>query len=167
MPLQTQTPLYRRLRTLAILEYANVPLQAWIWFSQIGLPLSGPNAAGFFAFAILLLQGGAYWVVKLRQLHAGLAAPEGMELFAMLRVANVPILAVAGLYVCHAVSVAPSRGTIPGFVFFVVAVAEYVNYFHIQLMHDTPGDMNRLRRAGLRKSHLARDLSRHAAQAGS
>jgi hypothetical protein len=160
MLLQTQTPLYRRLRTLALLEYANIPLQAWIWFSQIGLPLSGPNAAGFFAFAALLLQGGAYWVVKLRQLQAGLVAPEGMALFAKLRLANVPVLALAGVYVCHAVSVAPSRGTIPGFVFFVVAVLEYVNYFHLQLMHDTPGDLSRLRRGGVRKSHLARDLAR-------
>lgn len=160
MPLSASTPLYRRLRTLAILEFANIPLQAWIWFSQIGLPWSAPNVVAFAAFAVLLLQGGAYWVVKLRQLRAGSVAPAGMDLFRRLRVANAPLLALAGAYVLHAASVSPSRASIPGAVFLVVAVLEYVNYFHLQLMHDTPGDLSRLRRTGLRKSHLARDLMR-------
>lgn len=42
----------------------------------------------------------------------------------------------------------------------VLAVLEHVNYFHVQLMHDTRSDLRRLWRSKrLRKSHLARDLA--------
>ena len=42
---------------------------------------------------------------------------------------------------------------------FVLAVAEYVNYFHWQLMYDNRADIRRLVRTGrLCRSHLYADL---------
>jgi hypothetical protein len=44
----------------------------------------------------------------------------------------------------------------------VLGWLEYVNYFRLQLMHDTVGDVRRLvRTRRLRPSALARDLARH------
>ncbi|MER7128156.1 hypothetical protein ABT338_04230, partial [Streptosporangium saharense] len=49
----------------------------------------------------------------------------------------------------------------PGPALWVFAVLEHVNYFHVQLMHDTRADLARLvRTRRLRRSHLARDLAR-------
>jgi hypothetical protein len=41
-------------------------------------------------------------------------------------------------------------------------VLEHVNYFHIQLMHDTSNDVRRLLRRGFRRSSLARNLDQAA-----
>lgn len=159
--------IHRRLRTLAVLEFGNIPLQAWLWFSQIGLPVSAPNAVGFVLFAVLLVQGGAYWAAKLRQVRLRAEAPAGLVVYRWLRLVNVPVLAAGAAYTGHAVTVDPGRAAVPGMVFLVVAVLEYVNYFHVQLMHDNRADVRRLRRLGFRKSHLARDLTRRrGARAG-
>jgi hypothetical protein len=48
---------------------------------------------------------------------------------------------------------------VPGLLLYGLAVAEYVNYFHWQLMHDTRADLRRLLRTGrLQRSHLYADL---------
>lgn len=50
----------------------------------------------------------------------------------------------------------------PGLVLYGLGLAEYVNYFHRQLMHDTAADWRRLLRTRrLRRSHLAEDLRAH------
>ncbi|WP_067168519.1 hypothetical protein [Microtetraspora niveoalba] len=148
-----------RLRTLALLEAGNIPFQAWIWFGLVGLPTTAPNLVGFALVAALLVQGALYWAAKLRQLRERGALP-GVRAFQIARATDVPVL-VAGLtFTGCAVAADPGRGSWPGLLFALFAVLEYVNYFHVQLMHDTAADLRRLLTTGPRRSHLARDLAR-------
>ncbi|GAB7040692.1 MULTISPECIES: hypothetical protein [Catenuloplanes] len=142
-------PVRRRLRSLALLELVNIPLWAWVTFGVLDVAGTVPNLVGFALFALLLVQGAAYWLAKLRQ--TGRTVP-GLRFFRAARLVN-PALLVAGLLVT-----AGTRAW-PGLFFAVFAVLEHVNYFHVQLMHDTRADLRRLTRHGLRRSHLARDLA--------
>ncbi|GGP12818.1 hypothetical protein GCM10012278_62110 [Nonomuraea glycinis] len=154
------SPHIRRLRSLAILEVANIPLQAFIWFGMIELPTTWPNLTGFTLFAILLIQGAAYWSAKLDQLRTRRPHPRGLAAFAVARKLN-PLLLTAGLLATGAaVLTDPGGGVWPGLGFALFAVLEHVNYFYVQLMHDTAADLRRLRTVGLRRSQLARDLAR-------
>ncbi len=153
-------PVARRLRSLAALELVNVPLQAWVWFGLIGLPVRAPNGVGFALFALLLVEGAGYWAAKLRQLRRQARALPAERVFRAARGVN-PVLLAAGLAVTgYAAVTDPGRGTWPGLGFAAFAVLEHVNYFHVQLMHDTAADLRRLRSVGPRRSHLARDLRR-------
>ena len=153
---RSRTWVRRRLRSLALWELANIPLQFVIWFSLIGLPLTAPNLTGFALFAILLVQGAAYWTAKLRQ-PARSPLP-GARAFAAARL-GIPLLLAAGLlFLGWSVVRDPGAGNLPGLGFALFAVLEYVNYFHIQLMYDNAEDLRYLRTHGLRRAHLARDL---------
>ena len=149
----------RRLRSLAVLELLNIPLQLAIWFGAIGLPTTTVNLVGFALFAFLLLQGAAYWASKLRQVAAASGPLPFADAFALARLTNVPVLAIGLLFISWAVVRGLSAGTWPGLAFGVFAVLEYVNYFHLQLMYDTPADLRRLRTQGPRRAHLHRDLT--------
>lgn len=149
----------RRMRNLAFLEFLNIPLWAVAWFGVLGFPLSAANLAGFAVFALLLVQGGAYWVLKLRQLRSRSERLPGLGVFRVLRVANLPVLAAALAVTAYASVTSPGRSSFLGAGLALFAVAEHVNYFHVQLMHDTAADLRRLFASGLRRSHLARDLS--------
>ncbi|WP_433422905.1 hypothetical protein ACQP1V_14205 [Microtetraspora malaysiensis] len=148
-----------RLRNLALLEAANIPFQAWVWFGVVGLPVTAANAVGFVLAALLLVQGSLYWIAKLRQLRRPGPLP-GVRAFLIARVADVPLLVTGVAFTAYAAAAGPGRASWPGVAFALVAVLEYVNYFHVQLMHDTAADLRRLVAAGLRPSHLARDLAR-------
>lgn len=155
----------RRLRSHAIWELVNVPLQAGIWFAVAGLPATVANLVGFGLLAALLVQGAGYWLAKLRQLRLRRGGLPGIEYFQVLRVVNVPLL-VAGVVVTgYAVVTGPGAGSWPGLCFVLFATVEYVSYFWRQLMHDSAADLRRLRSVGLRPSHLARDLRRAAGPA--
>jgi protein-S-isoprenylcysteine O-methyltransferase Ste14 len=139
-----------------VLELVNIPLQFVIWFRLIDLPVTTPNLIGFALFAILLVQGAAYWTAKLRQ-PARSPLP-GAGAFAVARVANPVLLAVGLAFLGWSVARDPGAGTLPGLGFALFAVLEYVNYFHVQLMYDNAEDLRYLRTHGLRRAHLARDL---------
>lgn len=148
-----------RLRSLAVLELVNIPLQGGVWFGLVGLPATVPNLVGFGAFALLLLQGGAYWIAKLHQIRVRRPHIAGVAAFRAARIVN-PLLLAAGLVVTgFAAATDPGRNSWPGLAFALFAVLEHVNYFHVQLMHDTRADLRRLRSHGLRTSHLARDIA--------
>ncbi|MEU4770617.1 hypothetical protein [Micromonospora sp. NPDC023644] len=148
----------RRLRSLAGWELLNVPLQAWLWFQLVGLPLTAVNLAGFGALAALLVVGAAYWALKLRQLRRGEPRLPGRRHFATARAA-LPVLLAAVVAACAVAAVrAPGAQSYPGLAFGIFAALEYVNYFHVQLMHDNRADLRRLATVGFRRSHLARDL---------
>jgi hypothetical protein len=148
----------RRLRWLAVLEWCNIPLQGLIWFGYVGLPTTVANVVGFGLFAWVLVQGGAYWLLKLRQLHLRLPRLPGIRAFGALRTINVVMLLAGGVLVVSSVARQPGIGSWPGLGFAVFAILEHINYFHVQLMHDTRADWRRLRSSGLRRSHLAADL---------
>ncbi|MEU5050608.1 hypothetical protein [Streptomyces sp. NPDC021096] len=156
----------RRLRSLALLELINIPLQAVIWFGELGFPVTVANAAGFALFSLLLLEGSAYWGAKLRQMEIPRAPLPGARAFAAARVLNVPVLFAGVAFTVWAVAGDPGRGTIPGLGFALFAVLEHVNYFHTQLMYDNRADRRRLRQHGLCRSHLSRDLALAGARGG-
>lgn len=148
----------RRLRSLAMFELLNILLQAWVWFSLMDLPVTAPNLVGFTLFALLLVEGAGYWAAKLRQVRGHARGLPAERVFRVARAVN-PIMLAAGLAITgYAAATDPGRGTWPGLGFAAFAVLEHVNYFHVQLMYDTSADLRRLRSAGLRRSHLARDL---------
>jgi hypothetical protein len=137
----------RQLRSLAVGEALNIPLQAVIWFGWVELPASASNVAGYAAFALLLAEGTAYWVAKRAQVSRGLARLPGVGWFRWARRVNVVVLTAALGYTVISTVAAPSSATIPGLVFAAAAIGEHVNYFHLQLVR------------GVRRSHLSRDLA--------
>lgn len=151
----------RRLRSLAVLELVNIPLQAGIWFGYLGLPITAVNATGFGLFALLLVEGAAYWLVKLNRLGrpGGLL---GRVFFVAARGANIPLLAAGVTWAAWAMTQGQLVESLPGLLFALLAVFEHVNYFHVQLMYDNRPDLRRLRSHGLSRAHLARDLTRPA-----
>lgn len=150
----------RRLRSLAVLELFNIPLQAALWFGVTGFPVTAANAVGFALFALFLVEGAAYWLAKLRRLPAPGTPLPGLGVFAALRLINVPVLAAGVLFTLWATVGDAGSGSVPGLCFALFAVLEHVNYFHTQLMYDTAEDRRNLRENGLRRAHLARDLDR-------
>lgn len=149
-----------RLRSLAALELINIPLQAWIWFGLVGLPATATNLLGFALFALLLIEGAAYWAAKLHRLNARHPHLPALPAFRAARTANPLLLAAALLATGYAAVTTPGRTSWPGLAFALFAILEHINYFHLQLMYDTPTDLRRLRSTGPRPSHLARDLTR-------
>jgi hypothetical protein len=140
----------------------NVPLQGWIWFSLVGLPATAANLVGFGLFALLLIEGAAYWVAKLHQIGVRRVHLPAVAAFRAARIVN-PLFLAAGVAVTgQAAARDPGSTSWPGLAFALFAVLEHVNYFHVQLMYDTPADLRRLRSVGLRASHLARDIARSA-----
>ncbi|WP_314612913.1 hypothetical protein [Streptomyces stackebrandtii] len=136
-------------------------MQTAVWFGVVGVPTTAANLFGFALVTLLLLEGAAYWTVKLRALSAGSgAALPGAAVFAAARVVNLVLLGLGVPLTALAVVDAPGTGSIPGLLFALFAVLEHVNYFHTQLMYDTPEDRRSRRRNGRRRAHLARDLER-------
>ncbi|WP_419996273.1 multidrug transporter [Streptomyces boninensis] len=156
----------RRLRSLALLELLNIPLQAVVWFVVLDLPVTAANAVGFGLFALLLLEGAAYWRAKRSQLEAAATSTArpgsplpGLRGFAAARTGNVPVLLGGVAFTVWSVVDDPGAGSVPGLAFALFSVLEHINYFHWQLMHDTRADLAYLLRKGFRRSHLARDLA--------
>jgi len=152
--------LRRRIRSLAILELLNIPLQAAIWFGVIGFPVTPANGIGFALFALLLLEGAGYWLAKLRQTTT--SRLPGHRAFRIARVVNVPLLLGGVGYLTWVVIADPGTDTVPGLGFALFALLEHINYFHTQLMYDNVQELQHLFRRGLRPAHLARDLERTA-----
>jgi hypothetical protein len=152
-----------RLRSLAALELVNIPLQGWVWFGLIGIPATATNMVGFGLFALLLIEGAAYWAAKLHQISVRRRRLPALAAFRAARIIN-PLLLAAGLVATAPATVTdPGRTSWPGLAFVLFAVLEHVNYFYVQLMHDTPADLRRLLSSGLHASHLSGDLARSAA----
>lgn len=151
----------RRVRTMAALEAVNVGLLAAVFFWSLQVPASVANLAGYGMLAVLLLQGSGYWSAKYRQLRSGARCPSGLAAFRTCRVLNLVLLTATAVVVLLAAWRSPGLRTWPGLGFWVFAVAEYVNYFQVQLSYQTRTDIRRLRRTRrLRRSHLAADLRR-------
>jgi hypothetical protein len=152
----------RRLRTLAILEAVNVGFLPLLLFGPISVTVTGFNIVGVVLIMGVLVQGSGYWFVKLRQLKHKSRLPVGLEWFRRFRSTNVIVLGCCWLAGLVGTFTQPWRNALPGLAFTSFAVLEHVNYFYIQLMHDTSNDVRRLLRRGFRRSSLARDLDRAA-----
>ncbi|MEU0571987.1 hypothetical protein ABZ297_42220 [Nonomuraea sp. NPDC005983] len=159
-------PVTRRVRNLAVLEFVNIPIISLALIGRLGMPLTPANLTGLLLVLVLLAEGGAYWWLKLAQLTSRSAVPAGIGVYRVLARVNLALLA-GGAVVIGAGLVRSGFGTQvwPGLALWVFAVLEYVNYFHLQLMHDNRADLSRLARTGrLHRSHLARDLARASAR---
>ncbi|WP_211349263.1 hypothetical protein [Micromonospora pisi] len=154
-------PVRRRLRSLATGELANIPLHPLIWIGVIGVPVTLGNVAGYLLFALLLLEGAGYWLAKLRQVDTRGRELPGARIFRLLRIVNLPLLAVGVAIAAYGVVDDPALASWLGLGYALFAVLEHVNYFHLQLSYDRRADLRRLRAFGLRRSHLSRDLAQH------
>jgi len=158
----------QRMRTLAILEFLNIGILGWAAFVALPARPEVGNLVGFALTALLLVEGGSYWALKAHQLTSRQRLPRGLGVFRVLRPVNVVALGVGGVIVWYAAATSPGWGSIPGVVFWLLALLEHVNYFTWQLMHDTRVDLSRLLRTRrLHPSHLAVDLKRHSGNGSS
>ncbi|WP_160049911.1 MULTISPECIES: hypothetical protein [unclassified Nocardiopsis] len=148
------------LRNPTVLELVNIPLLAVALFHFPGVPPAPANLVGFGLFALLLVQGSAYWWAKAHQLRARSRRPAGLPVFRVLRRVDPVLFLAGGALIGWALADgAPWTRVWPGLWLF--ALLEHVNYFHVQLSHQTRADLSRLLRTRrLRRSHLSRDLAR-------
>jgi hypothetical protein len=167
--------LLRRLARLRTLEWVNVVWLAivllWVLPAQRGLAIPAETwlrTLAYLPVAVLLVVGGWYWHRKLQQLRDGRPMGDALRrldrldrwLRRMLVVASIGWVVGLGL----GASTVTDRWWAAALLAF--AWAEYVNYFRLQLMHDTRSDLRRLwETRRLRRSWLASDLAqwRHAA----
>ncbi|MFO7962064.1 MAG: hypothetical protein R6U94_14080 [Nitriliruptoraceae bacterium] len=166
---QRRSRLLRRLAWLRNLEWCNIPFLAVVllWW----VPAAGGRAIptdtwvrtlAFLPVAGLLLVGGWYWHRKLLQLRHGRAIDSALAILDRLDrwlpwLLTAWSLALVGAWLVR-LGTATDRWWAAGFLAF--AWAEFINYFRVQLMHDTRSDLERLittRR--LRRSWLATDLA--------
>lgn len=156
----------RRLRTLRDLEWFNAPFLILVFsttWSDRSLSSTWQRLVAYLLVAALLVVGGWYWHVKLRQVRDGFPIERHLRRLAMIERLAVAVLALGSLALMAswvwAVGTPADRAWATGFIVF--AWAEYVNYFRVQLMYDTIRDLRRLfRMRQLRKSALAVDLAR-------
>ncbi|MEU2601383.1 hypothetical protein [Streptomyces hirsutus] len=162
-PTRSRAALATRLRTLAVLELANIFLIGWVVFVSLDAPATAANTAGYLLVTWHLFIGAGYWAVKLRQLRDALPRPPLIAVFRRLRSVCAAGLAVGLVVIATSFAGQPGAAWVPGLVLYGLALAEYVNYFHWQLMHDTRADWHRLLRSRrLRRSHLSEDLRTYA-----
>ena len=161
--------LQKRLASLRTLEWLNI---AWLavlvlWWAPAWQHAPVPvgtwqRTVAFLPVAGLLAVGGWYWHRKLRQLRDGRPLDDALPM--LQRVGRrarrlLTVLTVAmGLSWMTATGSTADRSWATLLLLF--AWAEYINYFHVQLMHDTRSDVARLcRTRRLRCSWLANDLA--------
>lgn len=156
----------RRLSSYWQMEAANIVLvpafMIWASGAQLGLPA----ALAIFPMSAMLAAGTCYLRAKYRQLSAG--QPIGGALTGLAK-AQIPLLAatLVGLatMVCGWAVPAITSGLAERWVVTaaaLLALLEYINYYHRQLQHfDNANDWRRLLSGkGFRKSQLRRDLER-------
>jgi len=158
--------LVRRFRQLRNWEGLNVVFlpAVFLWLWRDGTPAWSLRLPPLALVAGLLAQGTLYWHLKLRFVRDHAALPPWFcRTFGLVRAASAAGLAL----VLAAIAVAAARGVggaadvawAVGLLAF--ALLEHVNYFHVQLKHDSAADWAWLRRnRRLRRAALATDLAR-------
>lgn len=158
--------LVRRFRQLRNWEGFNVAflpaLFLWLW--RDAAPAWSLRLPPLAVVAFLLAQGTLYWHLKLRAVRDRAPLPPWFcGAFRLVRAASAAGLALAlaatavgaARRLGDAVDVAWALGLL------AFALLEHVNYFHLQLKHDTAADWAWLRRnRRLRRAALATDLAR-------
>lgn len=116
----------------------------------------------YVAVATLLVIGGWYWHRKLQQLRHERSIDDALPILDRLDRGlrrGLLVASLAGL-ASWLVGVGDLVDRVWATGFLAMAWAEYVNYFRVQLMHDTRSDLRRLwRTRRLRPSWLASDLA--------
>lgn len=159
--------LQRRLRTLRNLELLNVALLplalAWLWHTRGGEGFAG-RAVALALVCWLLVQGGVYWHLKLRSVSQRTPIARFiLRRYQWLKRTNLVLLLGASIGFPSGLAlgwIAP-EDALWALALTAFAWLEYLNYYHIQLAHDTARDLSYLRRwKRLRTAPLAEDLRR-------
>lgn len=158
--------LQKRLRYLWTFELANALVFFPLFYYVINMRLR----LGWFSLASLivvcaeLVVGAAFWFLKSRALTAcrPLSRPEMRRFFGATKLAFAAILpALLVLFIVRAfLQHDASLGELlVGGGMLVLAVLEYVNYYHVQLSYDNRADLQHLlTHRRLKRAVMARDL---------
>lgn len=157
--------LQRRLASLRNLELFNafflplIFLQLW---SDARAQTFGARGVGMALVSFLLMQGSVYWHLKLRSIRARAPIAKGyLHIFRSLKRINVIALTLAtlGIPTMGLLGLVTSQDALWGFVLTGFSWLEFINYYHVQLAHDTRHDLTYLRRwKRLRPAPLSTDL---------
>jgi hypothetical protein len=160
--------LQKRLASLRTLEWLNI---AWLavlvlWWAPAWqhAPVLGTwqRTVAFLPVAGLLATGGWYWHRKLQQLRDGRPLEDAVPVLQRVgrQARRLMTVLTVGMGASWATATGSTADRAWATVLILFAWLEYVNYFHVQLMHDTRSDLARLRRTRrLRRSWLAQDLA--------
>jgi len=149
-----------RLELIGVLVWSLI---VGLWWERARLGVA--TLIGLALVVLLLIQGSFYWYVKLRALRrrALLSDRTFVRLFRFLRTADRIILVTSGLgglLWIAGTSRTISSDLIVGICLWAVAVLEYINYFHWQLLYDSRAEIRYvLRSRRLKVASLARDLA--------
>ena len=161
-----KSPLLRRLSMLYALERGNIvllPICMVIISKSLMFPLDWAAWLAILASSILLIQGTYYWKVKLDSLtHREDRFLAHAATFRAYSRINPYVLGAIGItiVVIRLISPVPAATISVTLGFYALAIAEHINYYDWQLMHDNLPDLQRLLRTGIRRSQLWHDLRR-------
>lgn len=149
---------------MTVLELFNVIFLPGIFYGLLGLPLSVANVSGATMAMLILVQGGTYWHLKRTQITAVTTHLPGVAVYAWLKHLNWWLLALSAVPIGAALPEGLNSQVLPALFFWLLAVAEQINYFHVQLMYDNSNDARWFARHGFKKAHLSRDIARWRSQ---
>lgn len=172
--MKPQNAVARHLRWYWRMEAGNVVFVPAMMIALAHLYGGGIGPASAIAMAsmsFLLIVGAVYWRVKLAEIEHGRDPTATLRVLALLDapsfiVAVIGLGAGLGAVAFASVRVGAADATV-AMIAGVLAAAEYVNYYRVQLQHfDQWSDFKRLMRGrGFRKAHLRRDIDRLGAGA--
>ena len=141
-----------------------LPVAFVLYWMKPGAPIAWElRLPAMLLVSYLLLQGAAYWHVKIATLEQRLPLPPYFgTLFGTLKWSNLLLLiAMMAALIVAALGGAASADLAWATGLLAFAILEQINYYHYQLMYDTRGALASLRRnARLRRAALAIDLAR-------
>src|SRR5690349_10153900 len=143
------------MRSTAVGELVCCALFPAMAFGFAGAPRSVANVTGTVVVIVLLLQGAAYWFLKARHLDGRSAADDWVGPFARLRTLDRWLLLLSLVVIVASIAVDGLAQGWVGLAFWVLALLEHVNYFHVQLMYDNRADLAWLVRHGPKRAALA------------
>ncbi len=156
---------------LELLNAALLPVTAIFVLAETGQAIGALCISCLVLMSALLIAGGWYWRAKARQFRR-VQSNIGSTLFWLARL-QVPLLAscIAVSLLCVAdlllFRLSASLGDrLVAILATILAILEYINYFHRQLQHfdHAPDFLRLLRGRGFRKSRLQVDLERYRNQ---
>jgi len=132
-----------------------------VWETS-GAPVAwGMRGAAMAMVVYILLQGMLYWQLKLQSTVRRQPLPAYFQpLYSFFKYSN--IVATSGVVMFIALTGGDSTDLWWSCGLLAFAALEHINYYHYQLMYDTRGAVDYVRRNGrLRRAALGLDLRRH------
>jgi hypothetical protein len=149
----------RRLRVQGAVELFCAVLLPVVFLRVTG-PTTGAVAA-WVAVDAALVVGACYWFARAAKWSQGLARTPNLRAFAIARMGLIVVLGVSRVAVVADIVTGGGFAQWFAAAVWLFAVAEYVNYFHLQLSYQNAADLRRLvRRGRLVQAHLGRELAR-------